>query len=425
MTRRRRTPLISDFDNIPEKTLIPEDEQPYVIPKHWKWVRLGSVCHLLSGRDEPVSECNDYGAGIPYVMGASNLSQVGLTIERWIEEPRVVSERGDLLISVKGTIGKLYVQQEAELNLSRQIMAIQPGALIEVDYLYQHVYETLRGIQDQAVGLIPGISRQVLLSLPVPLPPFQEQRAIVKKLQHTNQQLDSVLERLEQFHDQAPEQRVAIIQAGVTGDLTRAWRHKNNEPLSSWVTSTLGETFRWSSGGTPSRSNKGYFQGDIPWIKSGELPDGLIDSVSEKITEDAIVNSSAKVFPKDSVAIAMYGATIGKTGILACDAATNQAVAVAEKNDDVDSRLLFYFLQASREQFVNLGKGGAQPNISQTVIKALPFLYPPGPEQVEIVEEIESALHCLRIANKLVSGAKDQVLAAKRSVRTRALRGLV
>ncbi|WP_367404247.1 restriction endonuclease subunit S [Kocuria marina] len=425
MARKRTVPLITDFANIPAEALVPEGEQPYEIPSHWKWVLLGSICNLLSGRDEPLSECNAEGSGIPYVMGASNLSNAGLTVERWIAQPKVVSESGDLLISVKGTVGKLYIQQEPELNLSRQIMAIQPGELIEVTYLLQHVSEALLGIQQRAVGLIPGISRAVLLSLPIPLPPIDEQKSVVKKLQSTNQKIDDVLDRLDQFLDQVPQQRASIIQAGVSGMLTEDWRAENGQSREDWVESTLGGTFRWASGGTPARSNRAYFQGHIPWIKSGELPDGLIDGVAEYITEDAISSSSAKVFPKDSVAIAMYGATIGRTGILAFDAATNQAVAVAAKNEEVDSRLLFYFLQASRERFVSLGKGGAQPNISQTVIKSFQFEYPVGDEQGEIVAVIEAALSGIETAYKITLDVREKVQAAKRAVRNRALRGIV
>ena len=88
----------------------------------------------------------------------------------------------------------------------------------------------------------------------------------------------------------------------------------------------LGDICRTASGGTPSRTNAGYYGGVIPWVKSGELPDGIVSSIEETITEVGLKNSSAKVFPKGTVLLALYGATVGKVGILPCDAATNQAV---------------------------------------------------------------------------------------------------
>ncbi|WP_296645259.1 restriction endonuclease subunit S [Roseinatronobacter sp.] len=103
-----------------------------------------------------------------------------------------------------------------------------------------------------------------------------------------------------------------------------------------WALTTLGNLADWGSGGTPSRSNSGYFGGNIPWIKTGELGPMFIHDAEEFITEKGLSQSSAKVFPMGSVGIAMYGATIGKVSIWGIDAATNQACAVARPLFDVD-----------------------------------------------------------------------------------------
>jgi type I restriction enzyme, S subunit len=95
-----------------------------------------------------------------------------------------------------------------------------------------------------------------------------------------------------------------------------------------WVKTTLGDIAEWGSGGTPSRSYSEFYGGSIPWVKTGELNQGIIFDTEEKLTEDGLANSSAKIFPKNAVVVAMYGATIGKTAILGIDAATNQACAV-------------------------------------------------------------------------------------------------
>src|SRR5690625_3447497 len=121
-----KLPLITDINDIPEQALVPLGEQPYVIPEHWKWVRLGSLITLISGRDAALTKCNDKGIGIPYVMGASNFVGSNLNIERWIEAPEVVSPSGALLLTVKGNIGKLHVQEAEKMNLSRQVMALAP-----------------------------------------------------------------------------------------------------------------------------------------------------------------------------------------------------------------------------------------------------------------------------------------------------------
>ena len=163
----------------------------------------------------------------------------------------------------------------------------------------------------------------------------------------------------------------------------------NSEPQ-GWVTTTLEVVADWASGGTPSRSNVAFFNGDIPWIKTGELGSKFIREAEEKITPEAIEHSAAKIFPKGSVGIAMYGATIGKLSIWGISASTNQACAVATVVPDLlFNEFLFYYLLSQRRGFVEAGKGGAQPNISQGVLKEWPVCLPPFNEQRRIVGKIE------------------------------------
>ena len=139
---------------------------------------------------------------------------------------------------------------------------------------------------------------------------------------------------------------------------------------------SLADVADTASGGTPQRGVVQFYGGDIPWVKSGELPDGLITSTEETITESGIAASSAKVLPEGTLLIAMYGATVGKLGITAMKAATNQAVCAILPGPKVDRDFLFYWLLRSRERLIKASFGGAQPNISQAVIRgmAIPLL---------------------------------------------------
>ncbi|GAA3559482.1 restriction endonuclease subunit S [Snuella lapsa] len=184
----------------------------------------------------------------------------------------------------------------------------------------------------------------------------------------------------------------------------------------TWVETTLGEIAEWSSGGTPKKGISSYYGGDIPWIKTGDLNDGIVTEVSEYLTQEGINNSSAKIFPKDSVGIAMYGATIGKTGIFGIDAATNQACAVAKPYLGMN-RFLHLYLKSQKQNFIDKGKGGAQPNISQTVIKAHKISLPPLPEQERIVAkldvlfgQLDQMKQSLERIPQLLANFKQQVL---------------
>ena len=168
--------------------------------------------------------------------------------------------------------------------------------------------------------------------------------------------------------------------------------HYGNVPFEvpdNWVWTTLGYIGVWQAGGTPSRSNKSYYGGNIPWLKTGDLNDGLITNIPESITEEAVANSSAKINPTGSVLIAMYGATIGKLGILTFPATTNQACCACVEYFAITQYYLFYFLLSHRDVFIAKGGGGAQPNISKEIIVNTAIPLPPFAEQERIVTEIE------------------------------------
>ena len=168
--------------------------------------------------------------------------------------------------------------------------------------------------------------------------------------------------------------------------------HYENVPFEvpeGWCWTTLGEIGTWQAGGTPSRVHKKYYGGTIPWLKTGDLNDGLITTIPEYITEEGLNNSSAKLNPAGSVLIAMYGATIGKIGILSIPATTNQACCACVDYNGIIQKYLFYFLLSHKEEFIALGGGGAQPNISKEIITKTPIPIPPMEEQLRIVEKIE------------------------------------
>lgn len=179
-----------------------------------------------------------------------------------------------------------------------------------------------------------------------------------------------------------PEER---LQAALVPDWE--WPYKLPE---NWCWTRMQEIAHWGSGGTPSRKVSEYYNGDISWVKTGELNDDYIFETEEHITQEAISHSSAKIYPTDTVVIAMYGATIGKVGILGIPAATNQACACAIVKPSTDYKYLFYYAQSQKDDFIKKGKGGAQPNISQEIIKFHQFPLPSLAEQHRIVDCIES-----------------------------------
>lgn len=160
-----------------------------------------------------------------------------------------------------------------------------------------------------------------------------------------------------------------------------------------WSWRKLSELAKTTSGGTPSRSNKDYWGGSIPWVKSGELGDSRVEKNEEFITELGLKNSSAKLFPKESLLLALYGATAGKLGVLTYDAATNQAVCCINQDDQLLARdFLRYYLLSQRKKIIEDSFGGAQPNISQAYVREIDIPTPPLTEQKRIVEKLDALL---------------------------------
>lgn len=156
-----------------------------------------------------------------------------------------------------------------------------------------------------------------------------------------------------------------------------------------WMEVTLGDLGFWSSGGTPQSKKPEYYDGEIPWIRSGDLPNGLIVDHKVTITEEGLENSSAKWVAENSILVAMYGATIGKTGLTTYPVTTNQAIASCAPHAFVLPEFLFWGVRSMKDTLIKLGRGGAQPNISQRIIKSQPFTLPPLAEQQRIVDIIE------------------------------------
>lgn len=177
---------------------------------------------------------------------------------------------------------------------------------------------------------------------------------------------------------------------------------------SSWIASTLGESFKWGSGGTPrSGVHEYYAGGNIPWLIIGDLNDAVVNASQTAITDQGLKDSSAKLVEPGTILMAMYG-SIGKLGIAGKALATNQAIAFAYKNE-IDPMYLFYFLMRIRGRLITLGKGATQLNISQTVIKAFPFVIAPLNEQHRIVQKIEELFSELDKGIENLKLAQDQL----------------
>ncbi len=227
-------------------------------------------------------------------------------------------------------------------------------------------------------GLSPTIKWKTLAAENFMVPPPEQQRELVELMQG----FERAIEAGEESLTSGEQLRLRLMVKHFVDDAnTSDWEPTPLEPMCTKIT----------SGGTPSRSRAEFFQGEIPWVKTGELKDDYIFETEEYISSEAVENSSAKVFPEETVLVAMYGATIGQTAILGRPMATNQACCAFIANEEkLNFKYLHYLLLFNKEKLISLGIGAGQPNISQKVIKSLEFRIPPLSHQKNLVKLLSS-----------------------------------
>ena len=219
-----------------EETPISEDEKPFEIPDSWEWCRMSGLIQLLSGQDFPPNKYNDKKVGTPYITGASNISDGELIINRWTETPSVIGVKGDLLVVCKGSgVGKMCICNISMIHIARQIQILRPIlSSIPIDYIRIVVNANLQSIVSKAQGVIPGISREDILDLYVPLPPLAEQKRIVAKIEELLPKVEEygkAQEALNKLNEDLPEKlKKSVLQEAITGRLVP--QNSNDEPAS-------------------------------------------------------------------------------------------------------------------------------------------------------------------------------------------------
>ncbi len=220
-----------------------------------------------------------------------------------------------------------------------------------------------------------NLSQGKLLSLKFPIPPVTEQRQIADVLSTYDNLIENNQRRI-QLLEQAARllYKEWFVHLRFPGH--EHVKIKNGVP-EGWEEGVVSDFYSTASGGTPSRKKPDFYSGDVPWVKTRELTGGFILSTEERITEEAIKSSSAKLFPRHTVLVAMYGATIGQTAILSVPSASNQACcAVTPLVPGVTYAHAYLFFNHHKADLVGLGQGAAQNNISQQVIKAFEMVLP-------------------------------------------------
>ncbi|HAP94947.1 MAG TPA: restriction endonuclease subunit S, partial [Chryseobacterium sp.] len=254
-------------------------------------------------------------------------------------------------------------------------------------------------LQLSIVGIREGknISYEELKYSYTPIPTLEEQQTIANFLDDKTAKIDQTIAIKQKEIELLKERRQILIQKAVTKGLDDTVTLKDSgvdwigDIPEHWEVRKITYLFsKIGSGTTPTSGDLRYYDGVINFLQTGDLNDGYIISTSKTLKEKALRDfTSLKIYPKESLVIAMYGATIGKLGILNIDSATNQACCVLSNPRNVLTKYFFFVLLAFRKEIVSMGYGGGQPNISQDLIKSLRFPIANLNEQIQIVSYLE------------------------------------
>ena len=378
-----------------------------------------------------------------------------------LEKNYGIPQSGDLMVSGVGTIGKVYIVKPADQfyykdasvlcfeNRNKMLVSKFAKILLESSFVQLQMRENSKGTTVDTITISAAMNYLCIV------PPQNEQVRIVAAVQQAIVKVNEIQFNKDNLHSTITILKSKILDLAIRGKLVP--QDPNDEPASvlleriraekeelikhgkikrdkkesvifkgddnsyyekigndiicideelpfdiphNWSWCRLGNIGDWAAGSTPSRSYPEYYNGTIPWLKTGDLNDGYITNIPESISEEALKNTSVRLNPSGSVLIAMYGATIGKLGILTFPATTNQACCACSPLDGINNHYLFYYLLSQKDNFVYRSVGGAQPNISKEKIVTTLMPVPPYEEQRQILDKIDIFFDLIRDIEK-------------------------
>lgn len=421
------------------QALVPVEEQPYQIPENWCWTYIKFLFDVTSSKRVHKEDWTN--TGIPFYRTRElvKLSEQGyVDNELFITEDlydKIIADygkptAGDVLISGVGTIGVPYVVENSTPFYFKDgnVIWFQNRKKCNAKYIY-YLYKSLF-MYNQIHGMSSGTTVDTYTIVNangtmLPLPPLTEQQRIVDRIESIFAKVDEAKEKAQAVVDGFELRKSAILHKAFTGELTAKWREEHKIEIDDWKNYKIDECCKVGSGGTPSRKHPEYYEGRIPWIKTGEIDWNDILDAEEKISDAAVQDSSAKIYEPGVVLVAMYGmgVTRGKAAILRVQAATNQAVCVLQPKNDLLNRYLFYYFMYNYWNIREKSVGGNQLNLSATIIKNFDILIPSIDEQSEIIRILDGLLAKEKAAKEAAASILDQIDTMKKAVLARAFRG--
>ncbi|RHK28815.1 restriction endonuclease subunit S [Bacteroides ovatus] len=377
---------------------------PFEVPEVWVWTTLGEILELVSGQDFPPEKYNANIAGIPYIIGASNIENEQLIINRWTESPSVYSYLNDLLVVCKGAgVGKMAINNIGVAHIARQIQAVRGYTnYTDIKYIKAVVKNNIENIISKANGLIPGLKRELLLSLQLPLPPISEQRRIVCEIERWFFLIDQIEQGKADLQTVIKQAKSKILDLAIHGKLVP--QNPNDEPAIELL-KRINPDFTPCDNGHYTQLPDGWAAikvGDVAiyingrafkpedWMCEG-LPIIRIQNLNDK---NAGYNRTTKTYESKYLIhngdlLFAWAASLGTYIWNGGNAWLNQHIFKVEPYQFIEKSYLYYIFKTMTTEFYAQSHGSGMVHITKKQFENIELLLPPLKEQKRIVQTLE------------------------------------
>ena len=413
------------------------------MPQGWTEIELSEITDYKKGKKPKEMQSTPFKGSLVYLdIKAIEKGNDEIFVD---SESSNYTDENDLIVVWDGARAG-WVAKSRVGAIGSTIMSLTPK--INKDFLLRYLQTQFNYIHSNHRGTgIPHVDPDIFWNIKIPIAPLSEQHRIVAKLDAVMQKVESNKQRIDKIPKLLKRFRQSVLAAAVSGKLTEDWREKNkfdnlfeisdqykindtykeqNELPEKWKWVALGNYVKCNRGrfSIRPRNHPGYFGGKIPFIQIGDLPreGGYVTAHTQTLNESGLKVS--KMFPKNTLTIAIVGATIANTGILAYDMCFPDSM-VGINTGDLDLNLfLDYYLRNEKENFRQLSyAGGGQPNIKLELLNAYPFPLPPLEEQKGIVRRVEQLFAFADKVEARYTKAKAMLDKLPQSILAKAFRG--
>lgn len=377
----------------------------------WNVWRFDQMATNVNMRIDKPSE-----SGMAHYVGLEHLDADSLKIRRWgtpddVEATKLMFKKGDIIFGRRRAYQRKLGVAEFDGICSAHAMVLRAKPdIVLPEFLAFFMQSDLfmkRAVEISVGSLSPTINWKTMAVQEFALPPIDEQ----KRLTALFESIAALEEELRNAEREADRVQKAAMQDLLDGE------------LNGWPQRKIGEIFKVTTGGTPSRNDANFWNGDIPWVKTGEVNYYVIESTDERITNEGMKGSSAKLCPPNSVLVALYGQgpTRGRVGMLGIAAAVNQACAAIYPSGDFDPWFVYYYLSGKYLSLRAMAHGATQPNLNLAMIKGFRIPTPTPEEQNAVVASIDAMAE----AKAAVLRRREQTNELMRQVREEAIGNVV